>query len=79
MVLMQVFTNCDWKPASAACWVAHDIGRPRLDQFHHQLNLVPRRAELSVMASRGDFSKHVLLQVPFGIAIRPLTLRGVYF
>ncbi len=30
---------------------------------------MPRRAELSVLTRRGDFSKHVLVQVPFGIAI----------
>ena len=69
VMIDQIFGDCDVEPASAAGRIAEDILRCGGDHFHHQLDDVSRTAELAVLTGGGDLSKHVLVEVAFGVAV----------
>jgi len=69
MALAKILTDRNEKTASAAGWIAHNIGGFGFDHFHHQPNDVARRAKLAVLPSRRDLSKHVLVNVTLSVTV----------
>ena len=64
----QVLARRDQEARRTAGRVADDVGGLGRGEFHHQLDDVTRRAELSVLSGGGDLAEHVLVDVALGVA-----------
>ncbi len=69
MMLAKVFARGNEKAGRPARRIADDIFWPRRGQFDHELNDVPRRAELTVLPGRGDLAEHVLVEISLRVAL----------
>jgi hypothetical protein len=70
VMVTEVFRRGDQKAPGPAGRVADHVLRRRRGHVHHQLDDVPRRAELAVLPGAGDLAEHVLVQVALGIGVR---------
>jgi len=69
VVLFQIFRRRHQITAGAAGRVADNIFGGGRGQRDHHFDDVPGGAELAVLPCRGDFGKHVFVQVAFGVAV----------
>jgi hypothetical protein len=67
--LAQVLAGGNEEAGGAAGGVADDVGGLRRRQLHHQADDVTRRAELAVLPGGRDLAEHVLVEIPFRVAI----------
>ncbi len=65
----QIFARRHQEAAGTGRRIADDILRRRRHQLDHQLNNVPGRAELAVLAGAGDLGEEVFVEVALCIAI----------
>ena len=68
-LLAQVFPGVHQEARGAAGGIADSVLGRRGRERHHELDDVARRAELPVLAGRGDLAQHVLIQIAFGVAV----------
>ena len=59
----------DEEPGRAAGGVADDVLGCGVGHLDHELDDVPRRAELPVLPGGGDLAEHVLVQIALGVAV----------
>jgi hypothetical protein len=74
MMFAQIFAGGDQEAASADRRVADHVLGLGLHQLDHRRDDVARRAELAVLAGRGDLRQHVLVHVALGVAVAHVEL-----
>ena len=74
VMLSQILCGSDQEAACADRGVADHVLRLGLHQLHHRRDDVSGRAELAVLAGRGDLRQHVLVDVALGVAVAHVEL-----
>ncbi len=67
--LTQIFPGSDQEATGAAGRVANHIPCGGRGEFHHQLDDVPRGAELAVLPGAGNLAQHVLVDVALCVPV----------
>ena len=74
MMLAQIFAGRHQETTGAAGRIADHVLWLRLHQFYHSRDDMARRAELAVLAGRGDLAQHIFVDIALGVAIAHVEL-----